>query len=495
MSSLRVYTSRWSHSRNFSLKKIFSPVKFNYMAVAKLRVDSFATNANAKIFSVFKPNGKPLNNGKQVRYRSESREKSCKLLIVGGGAGGCTIAAKFAPKLGKSVIVVEPSDVHYYQPMFTLIGGGMKKLKDSVRHMKDVLPSDVEWIKDSVQKLEPQRNYVMTQNGTRINYEFLVVAAGLKVDFTKIPGLLDGLTMPGSGVCSNYSPNFVEKTYSSLDGFVEGNVIFTYPNTPVKCGGAPQKICYIAEEYLQRSGKRRKANVIYNTSLGVIFPVKKYADSLWQVCNSRGIDVNLKTNLVAIEPERRVAVFENLNNPEVKTEMQYSVLHVTPPMGPPPFLRCSPMICDDAGYLDIDKNTLRHKFFSNIFGIGDCTSLPTSKTAAAVAAQSGVLYDNLLLAMSDQPPASSYNGYTSCPLVTGYSKCILAEFDYDLQPLETMPFDQGRESMLAFHMKKDMMPFLYWNFMLRGYWNGPEIVRKILHMDFREKRTVAGASK
>ncbi|KAK6625784.1 hypothetical protein RUM43_006083 [Polyplax serrata] len=422
----------------------------------------------------------------------ECREKTCKLLVIGGGSGGCSIAAKFAPKLGKdNVVVVEPSDVHYYQPMFTLIGGGMKSLEDARKPMADVLPKDVDWVQDSVQKIEPQGNYVTTLSGKRINYEYMIVAAGLKVDYTRVPGLVESLNMPGSGVCSNYSPEYVEKTYKALMSFEEGNLVFTFPNTPVKCAGAPQKICYIAEHYLRKTGKRGKARVLYQTAQPKLFGVKRYADSLWKICRTRGIEVNLLSNLVEIEPDRKIAYFESLDNPEMpRTAVPYSVLHVTPPMGPPPFLRCSPMVCDSAGFLDIDPNTLKHKFFSNIYGIGDCTNLPTSKTAAAVAAQSGIVYENMLLTMSDQEPTSIYNGYTSCPLITGYNKCIMAEFDYSLQPLETFPMDQSKESTLLFYVKKELMPLLYWHVMLKGHWSGPETMRKLLHMDYKEKRPI-----
>jgi NADPH-dependent 2,4-dienoyl-CoA reductase/sulfur reductase-like enzyme len=119
-------------------------------------------------------------------------------------------------------------------------------------------------------------------------------------------------------------------------------------------------------------------------------------------------------------------------------------------------------LVDSTGFVDVDKQTLQHKKYPNIFGIGDCTNVPTSKTAAAIAAQSEILFENLSDYMKGKTPDEKYDGYTSCPLVTGYGKLILAEFDFDGNPLETFPIDQGKERRFFYHLKKDFMPPLYW---------------------------------
>lgn len=136
--------------------------------------------------------------------------------------------------------------------MFTLIGGGIKTLKDSYRPMSKVLPTLAKWVKDSAVKFEPENNTVYTANGDKIEYEFLLVATGLQLNYDKIPGLVDALSIPKGKVCSNYSPKYVDRTYQALQAFKSGNAIFTYPNSPVKCPGAPQKILYIGEHYLRK---------------------------------------------------------------------------------------------------------------------------------------------------------------------------------------------------------------------------------------------------
>ncbi|XP_055638170.1 sulfide:quinone oxidoreductase, mitochondrial isoform X2 [Toxorhynchites rutilus septentrionalis] len=370
---------------------------------------------------------------------------------------------------------------HYYQPMFTLIGGGIKSLEDSFRPMSKVLPALAKWLKDSAAKFEPEKNTVLTANGDKIEYEFLLVAMGLQLNYDKIPGLVDALAIPKGKVCSNYSPKYVNRTFEALKAFRTGNAIFTFPNSPVKCPGAPQKILYIAEHYMRKSKKRQNANMVYNTSLPVLFGVKHYADALWKVVEGRNIKVNLRTTLVEVYPERNQALFQNLDKPEETFTTDYEFLHVTPPMSAPDVLKsCEPLVTE-TGFVDVNKDTLQHVRFENVFAIGDCSASPNSKTAASVAAQSQVVYKNMVSVMNGHKPTRVFDGYASCPLVTGYNSCILAEFDYNLNPLETFPVDQSKERYSMFLMKKDVMPPLYWHLLLNGLWNGPGLARKLMH--------------
>lgn len=410
--------------------------------------------------------------------------KSYKVVVVGGGAGGCATAAKLSSKLGAgNVAVIEPSDMHYYQPMWTLVGGGMKTLEASGRLMGDVLPKKADWIKQKVTSFDPSNNCVITEDGQDIHYEYLVVALGIQINYNVVKGLPEAFETPG--VCSNYSPLYVNKTFEAMKNFKKGNAIFTFPATPIKCAGAPQKVMYISEDYWRKNGKVKDANIIYNTSLPVIFGVKHYADALWKVVEKRNINVNLRQNLIEVKPDTKEAIFQNLDKPEELTSYTYEMLHVTPPMSAPdPLKKCSELT-DAAGFLNVNKETLQHVDFPNVFGIGDCTNAPCAKTAAAVAAQTGILRRTMASVMGGKKPTTQYEGYTSCPLVTGANTCIMAEFDYNLQPLETFPIDQAKERRTMFHMKKDVMPHLYFSLMLRGFWEGPKIFRNILHLGMK----------
>ncbi|XP_043279337.1 sulfide:quinone oxidoreductase, mitochondrial isoform X2 [Venturia canescens] len=393
------------------------------------------------------------------------------------------MAAKLSRKFKgspKHVIVIEPNELHYYQPIFTLVGGGLSDFESSRRPMKNVLPKNAQWIKDSVMAFEPDNNKVITSNGDTIEYDIMIVAMGLQLLWDKVPGLINGLRDPDAQVCSIYGPETVTEVFKKMENTRDGQGVFTFPNSPVKCPGAPQKICYIAEDYWRRKGLRKNIRVTYNTSLPVLFGVKKYADALWEVCRSRDIEVNLQRSLIEVRGSKREAIFQNLQNPEDIVVEQYSFLHVCPPMGPPEILKRHGILTNEAGFLCVDSQTLRHTRYKNIYGLGDCTTTPNSKTMAAIASQAKVLYENIMDDLSGKAMSHSYTGYASCPLVTGPGKCILAEFDYNLRPMETFPVDQKRELWIMYIMKKYFFPFLYWNFMLKGYWNGPEVFRKYL---------------
>ena len=410
--------------------------------------------------------------------------KKYPVVIVGGGSAGCTMAAKISRKLGRgAVAVIEPADVHYYQPLWTLIGAGVTKFDRCEKPMKDCLPKNADWIKDMVTSINPEGSHLVTASGDEVQYDYLIIATGIVPNYAAIKGLPEAFDVPG--VCSNYSPIYVHKTKAAIENFpaTGGNAIFTFPNSPIKCPGAPHKIMYLSDHAWRKAGKREKVNVVYYSSLNVIFAAKKYADSLWKyVINKRDINVNLRHNLIEVKGDTKEAVFELLDHPGQTVTVPFEMLHVVPPMQTHQFLRQTEKLCNEAGFVDVCKHTLRHNVFPNVFSLGDCSSLPTSKTAAAIAGQSAILSKTFDSVMKGEKPTHFYDGYTSCPLVTGDGKCILAEFDYELQPLESFPFDQGKERFSMFHMKKDAIPFIYWNLMLKGLWNGPKTFRKIAHL-------------
>jgi sulfide:quinone oxidoreductase len=401
------------------------------------------------------------------------------VVVVGGGAGGQAISSSLARKLGPGkVAVIEPSEVHYYQPLFTLVGSGIKKFEQSKKPMSSVMARGVTWIQDKAAKFEPDQNRVLIESGQNIGYDYLVVAAGLSINLDKVQGLREAIG--NGGVSTNYLPETVQKTWKFIEEFQGGEAVFTFPNTPVKCAGAPQKIMYLAEHRFRQRGIRNKTNISFNTALPVIFAAKKYAQRLSEIVKEKNISVNYKHNLVEIDSLKKEAVFENLETGE-KVTRKYDFMHVTPPMGPMDFLKESPL-SDAIGWVDVDKNTLQHKKYSNVFGIGDCTNVPTSKTAAAVAGQSGVLKRNLLMHMAGKPLTKKYDGYTSCPLPVSYGKLLLAEFNFDGEPLETFPINQGTERAAFYLLKRDVLPHMYWNYLLKGHWEGTSTTRKLLHL-------------
>jgi sulfide:quinone oxidoreductase len=298
-------------------------------------------------------------------------------------------------------------------------------------------------------------------------YDYLVVAPGIQTDWNAIPGLKEALQDINSNVVSNYSYDTVSNTFPAIERFPKGGVaLFTHPNTPIKCGGGPMKIMYLMADYLQKNGKKDGSTIAFYKPGKAIFGVDKYRRALDKVVARYNIDCHWDNHLVEVKHTEKTAVFENTVTKE-KVDVKYDFLHVSPPMSAPDFLKKS-TLGNAGGWVDVDKHTLQHVRYPNIFSAGDCTSLPTAKTGAAVRKQAPVLVSNLLAHMDGQALTGSYNGYSSCPLVTGYGKLILAEFDYDSQPVESFPFDQGQERYSMYALKAYGLPEMYWNGMLRG---------------------------
>ena len=388
------------------------------------------------------------------------------IVIVGGGTAGITVAAQltrgwFHPR---DVAVIEFSDKHYYQPLWTLVGAGLAKKEVTEHTEASVIPRGVTWIRDAVTEFLPDQNTIRTRDGKTITYDWLIVGAGLQINWDKIPGLKGSVGK--NGVCSNYTYATVDSTWDAIRDFRGGNAVFTNPSGAVKCGGAPQKIMYLADDRFREAGVRDKTKIIYASALPNIFAVEPYRATLEKVVARKEIDCRFRHELIEIRPESQEAVFKNLDTHEQIT-LPYDLLHVTPPMGPPKFIATSPL-ADKEGWVDVDKDTLRHQRFANVFALGDCSNLPTSKTGAAIRKQAPVVVRNLLAAMQGKPLPAQYDGYTSCPLITGIGKLVLAEFDYNKKPAETFPVDQSKERWSMWILKRYLLPLFYWHGMLRG---------------------------
>jgi sulfide:quinone oxidoreductase len=388
------------------------------------------------------------------------------VLIVGGGTAGLSVAARLAqaPEKPARIAVIEPSDKHYYQPIWTLVGAGVFPKEESEREEAALIPEGVTWIRDAVASFDPEHDAVTTAKGERLTYGQLVVAMGMQLDWDKIAGLPEALGK--GGVVSNYRYDLVDSTFRAISEFKGGNALFTFPSTPIKCAGAPQKIMYLAEHAFRKQGVRDKAKVIYTCATPSIFGVAKYRVALEKIVKQRAIDTRFRLDLVEIRGERKEAVYRHLDSGE-QVVIPYEMIHVTPPQSAPDVIKRS-ALADAGGWVDVDKHTTQHVRFPNVFSLGDCSSLPTSKTGAAIRKEAPVTVENLLALRAGRPLTGHYDGYASCPLVTGYGTVILAEFTYGGVPAESFPFDQAQERYSMYALKAYGLPQMYWHGMLQG---------------------------
>ncbi|MEB3826190.1 NAD(P)/FAD-dependent oxidoreductase [Phormidium sp. CCY1219] len=395
------------------------------------------------------------------------------IAIVGGGAAGITTASWLLEKARSlDIAIIEPSQKHYYQPGWTLTGGGVFQIQDTVKPQKEVLPKEVTWVAERAIKLDPENNALFTTGGLKVEYDCLIVCPGIQIDWHLIKGLKEAIG--SNGVTSNYSPKYAPYTWELIRNFQGGNALFTFPNTPIKCGGAPQKIMYMADDFFRsKYGVRQRSNVMFLTPKTRMFSVPEYSAILENVVQERDIDVKFGHNLKEIKADTKEAVFDVLQDDAIVGEVSihYDMIHVAPPQSAPDFIKESPLAVPNnpGGWVDVNKDTLQHNRYPNVFGIGDASSLPTSKTAAAVRKQAPVVAENLLNFLGSQPLSAHYDGYTCCPLITGYDKTVMAEFDgYNARPTSSFPLNPAKERWVMWVMKKHVLPWVYWNRMLKG---------------------------
>lgn len=396
------------------------------------------------------------------------------IVIIGGGTAGITVAARLARAGEGDIAIIEPSEKHYYQPLWTLVGGGVVAAEESERPEADYIPDGVRWIKEHAEEIDPKARTVTTRSGGRVGYDFLVVAPGMQVDWDKIKGLREALET--ESVSSNYAYHLAPKTWRMIEGFRGGTALFTHPSGPIKCAGAPQKIMYLAADHFRRTGLADRARVVFGSGAKAIFGVAEFRRVLEEVVARYHIDARYQRNLVEVRPDQKEAIFEIVGDAgdagAPRETIPYDILHAVPPQSAPDFIKRSPVAFQegpDKGFAKADKYTLQSPDYPNVFAIGDASSLPTSRTGAAIRREAPVLVENLLAVMRGKEPAARYDGYASCPLVTSYESLLLAEFDYEGKPAPSIPLiDTQKERYDMYLLKRYGLPWLYWNLMLRG---------------------------
>lgn len=394
-----------------------------------------------------------------------------KILIVGGGNAGLSVAAQLLRKdKSLEISIIDPSEKHYYQPAWTLVGAGIFDIHKTIRNEKDYIPKGAKWIKDAVETFLPDENKVVCKSGASYLYDIMVVCPGIQLDWNKIKGFKE--TLGQNNVSCNYSFDFAPYTWELIKNFKGGTAVFTNPMGPVKCGGAPHKIMYLACDYWRKQGILDKCNVHYLTGAGVIFDVKEYAATLTDVIKKNNIQPHFGVNVTEIDGATKTVYYEEKNAEAVavRKEMKFDICHAVPPQSAPDFIKNSPLADpkNPFGFVEINKGTMQHTRYANVFSLGDCTNAPAKKTGAAIRKQAPVVVTNILSILAQQQVVAEYDGYSACPIPTQYGKLMLAEFDYSNTPKMTFPFDQIKPRWSMWILKTKILPWLYWNKILKG---------------------------
>ncbi|GBQ10165.1 NAD(P)/FAD-dependent oxidoreductase [Komagataeibacter rhaeticus] len=402
---------------------------------------------------------------------SAARGLTYDVVVVGGGAAGLSTAASILKRRGGiTVAIIEPSASHFYQPGWTLVGGGVFKQSQTRRSEKRLIPAGADWVQAAATGFEPESNLVHLSSGSSIRYSVLVVATGLTLNWDGIEGL--GETLGRNGVTSNYRYDLAPYTWQLVQTLGRGNAVFTQPPMPIKCAGAPQKAMYLACDAWRRRGLADNINVSFHTATPGLFGVKEFVPPLMEYIHRYHIDLCLKSNLKKVDGKNRIATFENVaeDGSKTTTETEFDMLHVVPPQCAPEVIRNSPL-AGEGGWVSVDPATLRHTRFENVFALGDVAGTSNAKTAAAVRVQAPVVAVNVLATLDHKPMAADYDGYGACPLTVERGRIVLAEFGYGgkLEPtLPTWLLDGRKPTHLAWFLKEWVMPVLYWDGMLKG---------------------------
>jgi sulfide:quinone oxidoreductase len=402
---------------------------------------------------------------------SNQADASHDVVIVGGGAAGISVAASLlqrSPQL--DIAIIDPADAHFYQPGWTMVGGGIFEAAETARTMASVIPTDVSWIKAAVAAFEPDNNQVILEGCRVVKYKQLVVCPGLKLDWQGIEGLNE--TLGRNGVTSNYRFDLAPYTWELVQNLKGGKALFTQPPMPIKCAGAPQKAMYLSADHWTRQGVLNNIDIQFCNAGAVLFGVADYVPALMEYVKKYHIGLNFGETLVAVDGPAHKATFSKTlaDGSKEKVVRDFDMIHVVPPQKAPDFVRVSPL-ADAAGWVDVDPASLRHKTYANVFALGDVANTTNAKTAAAARKQAPVVAHNVLVALGSHKGAAKYDGYGSCPLTVERGKIVLAEFTYGGKLAPSFPswlIDGTQPSSMAWYLKERILPPIYWEAMLKG---------------------------
>ncbi|MCH8611853.1 NAD(P)/FAD-dependent oxidoreductase [Arsenicicoccus dermatophilus] len=401
---------------------------------------------------------------------SHDSSRAYTIVIVGAGTAGATVAARLRRAGARDVALVDPDDWHYYQPLWTLAGGGRADVQDSRRPRSGLVPRGVSWIQDAAVGVDPERRTVQLRDGGEVSYRQLVMAPGLQLDWTKIPGLAQ--TIGSNGTSSNYRFDLAPRTWDLIRATRSGTAVFAMPSGPIKCAGAPQKIAYLAADHWRREGVLGDIDVHLVLPMPGMFGIPKFAQILADTAAGYGITVHLSSEISSVDGPGRTVTIRSLVTGRT-SEIEYTMAHLVPPQSAPDWVKSSALAdpSDPGGYVDVDQHTLQHRRYPDVFALGDVAGTPSSKTGAAVRHQAPVVVRNMLDAWRGRELTGRYDGYASCPLTLSHRRLLLAEFDYSMQPAPSnpLPWPDTTEPLVDFNqLKKTGLPLMYWHGMLRG---------------------------
>ena len=412
-----------------------------------------------------------LASGVGVAQKAQAKTSalSPKIAIIGAGLGGITISASLIKAMPKAQITLFDKDENfYYQPGFTLIAAGIYTLDDVLYKKAELIDEKVKWIKQNVAQILPNDNKIIAENGESFEYDILLIATGVEYDFNAVSGLSeDDLVNESTKIATIYTPNSAVKAKKLFDEIIERgkkgeklNVLFSEQKSQNKCGGANKKINFLLDDLLQTNGLKKQVQTTLFTGGGAMLSSPIHAKMIEQFFVARDMPYHLLHQLVAVDKQKGKATFQTsymLNGKRVDSdefvEREFEYLFVIPAMRAQKFISEAGLSTNAGNWVDVDKFTLQHKGFNNIFAIGDCAGVPKGKTGASIRKQYPVITQNIIAHLEGKSLEAKFSGYTACPLLTRYGKAVMVEFDYNGATPSLECFGATRESYLNWALK------------------------------------------
>ncbi len=407
------------------------------------------------------------------RAQAQQVQTSARIIIIGAGAAGTALANRLVRRLeGAQITLIDPRQNHLYQPGLTLVATGLKPANYVVSDTADWLPKGVNWLPERVAAVDAEAKSVSTESRQTLGYDWLVVAPGLMLNHDAIEGF--SLDMVGeNGIGALYAgPEYAARTWQAASRFTEegGTGLFTRPATEMKCAGAPLKHTFLIDDIARRAGNASRMNMVYAAPQSSLFGVPIVAEKVRMLFDDRGVDTMMNRTLTAIDAGAKRATFATETGSE---DVEYDYIHVVPPQRAPEFVVQSGLAWadkwTDQGWVECDKATLRHLRYPEIFALGDVAGVPKGKTAASVKWQVPVVEDHIVAGIQGHEGTQTYNGYTSCPMITRIGRAMLVEFDYNNDLVPSFPgiIAPLEELWISWLMKEVALKATY-NAMLRG---------------------------
>jgi len=371
------------------------------------------------------------------------------VLILGGGVGGTIVANILARKTSAEnikITLVDAKDKHVYQPGFIYVAFGNEKPESLIKDERKLLNKRVEFIVDEATKVDAEKKHVFTKSGKVLDYDYLVMATGARLNAAEVPGYEDAFHF--------YDLESALKLRDALKNFNQGKIVIGIGGLPYKCPPAPSESACQLDYVFRQRGLRDKVDIHYLSPLPRVFPIESVSPLIQKVMESKGIAVTEMFNIETIDPKTKTV--SSLEGESI----QYDLLIVVPPHRGAKIVEDSGL-GDRGGWIPTDKHTLKVKGHGNMYAVGDCTDIPTSKAGATAHYEAKIIAENIAAEIKGER-LKEYDGKVRCFFDAGFKRATTISFNFDHPP---KPIPLSRH----WYWGKMLVGKLYWRVVLKGY--------------------------